>query len=244
MKLRSPRDTGHAPRALAIALTVVLSAFAAAQVVAVFNGALRRGDVGYDAWFYLDEIVKRWLATGEMYYPVQFVGPYPDVGIVNLYPPLTMYLFVPMSLLPRVLWWAVPLATLAWHVWTARPTWWSWPLIALASCTLPVAAAIVYGNTDLWCVAFVALACRFAPAALLLALKPSMFPIALLFARDRRWWFGLAMLTAASIPFGALWIEWFVALGNVQSNVLRNAHSLPLMAIPALAWWTRAQTAE
>ena len=74
--------------------------------------------------------------------------------MVNLYPPTALYLFVPASLLPRVLWWVVPLAIIGWSLYRLRPAWWAWPSIALA-CIVPlngpsVPVALVYGNTLLW----------------------------------------------------------------------------------------------
>jgi hypothetical protein len=226
-------------RAASIALTVVLLAFAGALFVAVYNGALARGEVGYDAWLYLDEIAGRWLATGNMYYPIQFAGPYPDSGIVNLYPPVAMYLFAPMSLVPRLLWWAIPLTVIAWHLWTCRPAWWTWPLFALVACTVKVSATLVYGNSEMWTVAAVAMAVRYPAASWLLALKPPLLPFTIMGATDRRWWYGLAAVVVVSLPLGTSWLDWIAAMQNLDASLLRSASALPLLAVPAVAWLAR-----
>lgn len=250
----SERVTGHtkAPalvmragkwKLLSFALTVVLLTIAVAIFVAVYEGAAARGQVGYDAWLYLDEIAARWFMTGEMYYPVQFAGSYPDAGIVNLYPPVAMYLFAPMSLAPRFLWWAIPLTVIAWHLWSCRPAWWTWPLFALVACTVKTSATLVYGNSEMWTVAFVCLALRYPVAWWLLAFKPTLLPFAIVGIRHRQWWSGLAMLLLASVPLGALWFDWLAAMRNLDASPLRGISAVPLLAVPVVAWWTRQQEA-
>ena len=156
-----------------------------------------------------------------------------------LYPPVALYLFAPFVYLPRILWWAVPLAVLGWHAWTARPAWWSWPIIAGCLALVPTSAILVYGNTDLWSAAFLALACRYGWPAVLLVLKPSVLPLALLWARDRRWWAAAAVVGVLSLPFGSLWAEWVTIMLNVEGSLLRSANALPWLAVPLVAWLAR-----
>jgi hypothetical protein len=225
-------------RAFAIALTVVLLGYAVAQLFAVAQGAMTRGELGHDANLYLTS-AQRWLATGDFYYPAQ-TAPYPVSGTVIMYPPVALYLFTPLSFLPRILWWAIPLTILGWHLWACRPAWWSWPILAGLCATLPVSAGLAYGNTEMWTAAAIAIACRFAPAALFLAIKPTVFPLALVFARDKRWWYGLAVLIALCIPFGDLWVDYVIAMLNVEgANPLYSLPALVWFGIPLVAWWGR-----
>ena len=105
----------------------------------------------------------RWLSTGEVCIQAQLSGTYPVAGTVMLYPPFALYLFAQMSLLPR--------GPLVGH--SARghrvacvdvaPKWWAWPILAGMAATVPAAASLVYGNTEMWTAAAVAIACRCRP---------------------------------------------------------------------------------
>lgn len=228
-----------AVRALAIAITVVVLAYAVVQLSAVYAGAMARGEVGWDANLYLAS-AQRWLTTGEFYYPMQLEGPYPVLGTAMLYPPLALYLFVPLSVLPRIVWWLVPLGVLAWHLWACRPVWWSWPVLAGLAATVPVSAGLVYGNTEMWTAAAVAVACRFAPAVWFLVIKPTILPVALLFARDKRWWLTIPVVTLLCLPFGDLWVDYVKAMLNVEGvNPLYSLPGLVWVAIPLVAWQAR-----
>ena len=108
-------------RASMTALTVILFAWAALQLTAIYRGAELRGEVGYDFGLYTD-IGRHFLQTGEVYYQHQLAGPYEGLGTVNIYPPLAMYLFVPFAFLPTILWWAVPITIIAVSLYRLRPS--------------------------------------------------------------------------------------------------------------------------
>jgi hypothetical protein len=223
----------------AVALTVVLVGWAIVLFDATFSGAIARGEVGSDAALYMSS-AQRWLATGDLYYPHQLAGPYHAMGTVMLYPPVALFLFVPMAYLPGILWWAVPLGIIAWHVWDARPGWWTWPILAALAGTVPVAAVLTYGNTEMWTTAFVALACRWSFPALAIAVKPTTLPVALLFCRDRRWWIALAVLIAACLPFGLLWVDWLNAMQNLEGvSPLYSLGAPSWLAFIGVAWLGR-----
>jgi hypothetical protein len=230
----------EAVRLAVFGLTLLVLLLAGFVFVSVLLVAIERGEVGYDAALYLS-FPAHWWETGELYYPIQY-GPWIPEGTVNLYPPLAMYLFVPLSLAPRVLWWAIPLGIMAWHLNRTRPAWWSWPI--LAACLVPIgsSAILVYGNTDLWSQAFIALALRWPIASWLLAYKPSVLPIAVLFARDKRWWLGPVILLALALPWGAHWLEYLEVMGNLEGgSLLRSATALPFLAIPLIATWATSR---
>jgi hypothetical protein len=227
-------------RPVAVGAVFILSAVALFVFAGVLLGAAARGEIGYDADFYV-EAARRWLTTGEFYYPRQFNGRYSAEGLVMLYPPVALYLFVPFTVLPRFLWWAVPLGVIVWHLWTARPAWWSWPVMAGLLALLPASVILVYGNSDLWASAVIVLACRYGWPAVLLALKPSLVPLSVLWAPRREWWLALAVLLVLALPFGSLWLEWITAMANVDSTVLRSATAVPWLAVPVVGWVARTR---
>ena len=142
-------------RVLAVTMTGVLLILASVLIVAIYRGAEIRGEVGWDAALYA-QIGSHFLATGSSYFPHQF-EPYHAAHTVNFYPPTALYLFVPASFAPRILWWVVPLTIIAVSLRRLRPAWWSWPIMA-AACVWPLHApdvpvALVYGNTLMWTIA-------------------------------------------------------------------------------------------
>jgi hypothetical protein len=227
-------------RLLSFGLTVVLLVIAMFVLASVYTGAMARGEVGYDASLYMS-FPSRLAETGSFYHPSQFSGPYPAEGPVNLYPPLALYLFASMAALPRVLWWVIPLGVLVVHAWHARPAWWTWPLIAGCLATVPAAAILVYGNSDMWAAAFIAMATWWSWPATLLAFKPILIPIALLWVGSRRWWIAAAAIAAAAIPLWPIWPEWFSAITNVESTLFRNVNSLTFLAIPVIVYLGRTR---
>ena len=161
------------PSRSSIALTIVILGFAALELQAIYLGAAARGEVAYDA-NNMFAAGRHWVETGEAYYPFQLEGPYLNVGTIMLYPPFALYLFVPFAYLPPILWWIVPLSLIAWSASWLRPPWWTWPILAGIAASVPVLAALVYGNSLMWVLAFVCLATRWpAAAAVIPPFKPS-----------------------------------------------------------------------
>lgn len=108
---------------------------------------------------------------------------------------------------------------------------------------MPTSAILVYGNTDLWAAAAIALATRFGWPAILLTMKPILFPIALLWVTSVRWWISLGVLTLLSVPLGGLWADWVMAIMNVESTLTRNVNSIPFLAIPLIVFIARTRDA-
>jgi hypothetical protein len=220
-----------------------LLAFMAVELFVVVRGVIERGQFGADFGVHL-AMAQRWLDTGVMYGPNQLVRPYTNgepwtpAGMVNMYPPIAMVLFVPFLWLPAFLWRVIPLGTTAAIVAWWRPAWWSWPLMALALAPLPFSAAVAMGNSHMWFVAFIALATRWPAAAILLAIKPSVFPLALLFARSRSWWIAGVLAAVVSLAFGlGYWLQWVKAAGNLTGSNpwTYSLGVLPILLIPVLA---------
>ena len=235
-----------ASRVIALTATGVLLLFAAAQTVVLFRAAAVRGEIGWDADLYA-AIGTHFLATGQAYFPIQS-APYPALGTINLYPPTALYLFVPASFMPRILWWAIPLLVIAWSLVRLRPAWWAWPLMALA-CVVPVDApeipiGLVYGNTLLWTMAALFAAAAFRPGiAWAAAFKPADLLLGLPFAvRSRR---GCAVAVGASLILLPLWGDWLAAIRNLQgASPFLVVATLPALAVPSIAYLARTGRAR
>ena len=204
--------------------------------------------IGHDYRTYVGA-ADRWLEGGSYYHPYQLTGPYPVVDAEILYPPLALLLFAPFTVLPAILWWAIPLGIIGAIAVSWRPHAIGWALI-LMCIALPTSSRfpwdpgwsidyILNGNPGIWTAAAVALATRwsvFGPVALL---KITLAPFALVGIRDRSWWLGLLALGVVSVPFGSMWLEYVTALSNARTNgpsLLYSLHNVPLMLIPLIAW--------
>jgi hypothetical protein len=71
---------------------------------------------GRDYAMYMER-TRAWLAGDGFYVPHQLAGPYPIAFGDAMYPPVTLVLFVPFTILPVILWWAIPLAITAVSLW-------------------------------------------------------------------------------------------------------------------------------
>ena len=152
-----------------------------------------------------------------------------------LYPPIVLYLLVPFVFLPPVLWWAIPLAVTAAALVRLRPAEWTWPLIAAAFIWPRTAAMIWFGNPGMWIVMFVALGCVYGWPAVLVLLKPSLAPFALIGIRSRAWWIAAAVLAVASLALLPLWFEYAALLARLRLPLAYSLQDVPTTAIPVLA---------
>ena len=83
-------------------------------------------------YFHLNvEAGRRLLETGTPYLPFQLAGPYAIGDGAILYPPSAFFLLIPFLWLPPVLWWAIPIAGLAYGLWWHRPPMWAGPSSSL-----------------------------------------------------------------------------------------------------------------
>lgn len=171
--------------------------------------------LGMDLGTYLD--AARSFLGGTGYFHAYQFAPYQvwtQAQDPILYPPVALWLFVPFTVLPSVLWWAVPAGIIAWSLPRNRRL-----LLALALLAWPQTAALVLaGNPVMWCAAFVALARKypvFGPFALL---KPTIGPFALRGITHRGWWLGLAILAIMAIPFGTLWLDYITVVLNADNG--------------------------
>lgn len=193
------------------------------------------------AWDFLEHraAAERWLATGSPYWPWE-LAPFDVWGQARepiMYPPTFLYLAAPFTVLPAVLWWAIPIAITAWIVWRYRSP-------ARLACVAGLVAnpftltLVWYGNPGMWIVAILALAVRWPAFGPFVLVKPSLFPFALVGFGSRAWWIGLAALAVLSVPFGTLWIDWIRVLLNSrqEAGLLYSAWGVAPLLIPLCAW--------
>lgn len=200
-----------------------------------------REQVGVDYRLYMD-VTRRWLAGGAYFEPYQLAGPYEIRAGDVLYPPVALLFFVPFTFLPAILYWAVPIAIIALVIrhWRPRPE--VWPLIAFCAAWPTTALKTWTGNPVLWIAAALAVATLWRGAAVLVLLKPSLFPFALFGANRRAWWAVLGVLVLLSLPFGSLWADWVSALTNARGGgVLYSALEIPFLLLPLVAWAGRTR---
>jgi hypothetical protein len=195
-----------------------------------FNGY---GGIDYDLYL---GAARRWLAGGQFFEPYQLDGAYAiRMGDV-LYPPNVLLLLIPFTVLPSFLWWAIPLSVTAWAIWKLRPAPVSWPFIAFCVFWPPFVARMVAGNPVMWVLAFLALGCLYKWPAVLVLLKPSLFPFALVGIRTRGWWLMLAAGVVVSLPFAGMWIDWVrVVTNSTGGGFLYSFQDVPILLLPIIA---------
>jgi hypothetical protein len=193
-------------------------------------------NVGVDYTLYMDA-TRSWLAGTGFYLPEQLAGPYEIVHGVVLYPPVTLLFLVPFTVLPAVLWWVIPVTVVAGMVLWHRPAPWAW--LAIAACVwLPITGVrLLHGNPGIWITMAVALGTRFGWPSVLVLLKFTLAPFALVGIRRRSWWIALGLLGAASLLFLPMWADYVTVIRNGSGGgVLYSLTEVPMVAIPVIAW--------
>jgi hypothetical protein len=203
---------------------------------------------GKDIALYRDA-ASRWLAGGPFYDPRQLAGPYEVQHGDILYPPVGLWLFVPVAVLPQVialvLWWGIPAALTIWAVRRVAPRPAVWPLIALCLAWPTTPLKIWTGNPVIWSAAAMAVAIVWRGGAPFALLKPSLFPFALFGIGQRAWWIGLAIFVAMCLPFGSMWLDWLTTVVNSRdAGLLYSALEAPMLAIPLVAWAGRRRAPD
>lgn len=195
------------PVAVAITSAFVVLGFAEGAFLA---SAVGRPDitVGLDYRLYLERAAD-WLTTGTFYLPHQLAGPYTITFGDAMYPPTLLYLLIPFTFLPPVLWWVIPLAIIGWSI--RHSPWWAWPLLAALLVYPRTWAALLYGTPSIWVFAFLA-----AGWSALAMLKPTLAPVALLGMGHRRWWVTVAVLVVVTLPLP--WMDYLTALSNARNE--------------------------
>ncbi len=178
--------------------------------------------------------VERLVATGSPYAPFELAGPFVPEHLDFIHPPNALLLFAPFVVLPQPLdfiaWDAIPLAVLAYSL--RRLAWWAWPFVALLGATDSLQYPILNGNSSLWMCGAFSLGLRFGWPAGLIAMKPSLAPLAVVGLRRP-----LPAIVLAAVP-----IVLTLPLLPAYLVVLRNAnlgpsYSITQYSLVALAAW-------
>jgi hypothetical protein len=223
-------------RVLATVLLGVLWGYLLFRVVALVTtghvSALWLKD--YD--LYMDA-TRSWLAGGPFYPEWQTSGAYELRWGAILYPPISLVLFVPFSLLPPLLWVLIPLvvtlAIIGWH----RPG--PWRLIAIAAllCIYPLELlAYTAGTPTIWIVMFMALATRWPWWSALILIKPTLLPFGMLGIRTRGWWLAFLAITVVTLAMWSLTLTWSLVMIDQQgADLLYSMVNVPFMLVPLVA---------
>jgi hypothetical protein len=96
----------------------------------------------------------------------------------------------------------------------------------------------------MWAMAIVALGLYLSWPLVLLVIKPTFAPIALLGARRRSWWIALAVVAALNVVALPLWLEYAAVVRNSDLRLDYSLLNLPLVGLPAIAWLGRSRPSE
>ena len=205
-----------------------------------------------EVWLYLPRIdwhpgwdfdvchatASRFMSGGSYFPERQLGGPY-LIGTTDvLYPPVALWLFVPFLALPAQLWWLIPAAITVAALWRLRPSITAWLAIAILMAQPHSGLQIVNGNPSMWVVAILSASAAWGAPSSLMLFKPSLAPLALFRARDRRWLFGLAALALLSLPFAGLNLTWVQVVLNARNPLgwAYSLHELAFVMVPLVAY--------
>ncbi len=201
--------------------------------------------IGGDYRAHMDA-AQRVLESGAYYVPDQLTGPYPVRGGDALYPPVILYVLIPVYMVPEplrsIVWWGVPLAIVVGVIIHHRPAWWSWPLLAACLWWWRTSSQVIHGNVVIWITAAVALGTIYRWPAVLALVKLPAAPFALVGIRSRGWWAGLVGLVVLSLPFLRWTQEYPTVLSNLQTGGgLYALAEYPLLLLPVVASVSRSR---
>ena len=224
---------------MAVGLTFLLAVFGfVALGIAV--AAADRQLVGLDIGHYLDA-TRRWLETGTPYLSSEVAGPYQISPRTFLHPPISVYLFAPFLVLPLILWWVIPIGIVAWCITSWRPADWTWPVMAALLVLSRFYIPLIVGNTDLWVWAAIAASLRFGWPAVLVVVKPSLFPFMFIGIRHRSWWLAALVVILLCLPFGTLWVDWISVIRHAPKDLGYSLPNVQWLLVPVIAWAARTR---
>jgi hypothetical protein len=240
------------PTVVAFELAAIIAAVAIVNLVIAARGPMASW-VAWDFGHYVDG-ARRWVDTGTPYLATEIAGPFQFSIQTFIHPPVALVLFAPFLFLPAICFWLIPLLGTFAVIVSWRPAAWAWPIMALQLHWPRFGGAVIFGNTDLWALFFIAAGLRFAWPIVLLIIKPSLAPLAigelagLVLRREmppRRWRqlaVGVVILAAISLTFGSLWLDWLAVVRNSPGDPLYSIAAIPWLTIPFVAWIGRRRS--
>jgi len=202
-----------------IAVAVAAAGYALAEAWSLVNApASLQADFGNDYRLYMER-ARSWLSGDGFYSARQLTGqPYSIEHGDATYPPVALWLFVPFTILPAVLWWLVPTVIIALSVVRLRPVPWAWAVLAIAAAYGRTLTAWTLGNPSMWAFAFLTAGLAWRWPTALAAFKVTLAPFALVGMNRRRWWIGAGVGLLLCVPFGPLWRDFAVAMLNARAT--------------------------
>ena len=214
------RMRGYAVNLAWFSLVIVVILFSALWIIGLVMPAVAHGNVGIDLTVYLDR-ARDWMHGGSFYRDRQLTGAgYPVEHGDAFYPPVMLYLLVPFTVLPAILWWIIPGAIAVIALRRLRPNRWGWLLIAASLAYYRTWIQHSTGNPSIWIYALLLAGLAWRWPSALIVLKPTIAPAARIGARDPRWWITIAVIAILAIPFGALWFDFARAISGAQQSEL------------------------
>lgn len=232
-----PVDWARALRIVAVAAFVVAIVRAIAYYAQIPNPAT---SIGIDYELYVTA-ARRWLETGAFYQPYQLVGPYPVIGNAEvLYPPIILWLLVPFTILPAILWWAIPVGLTVVAIARMRPAAWSLAVAGGISTTHAVQAPLFWGTPVIWLAPAVAWGLLLGWPAVAVMIKPTLAPFALVgLTRPRAFIVGAIGFAVLALPFTTMWLDWLTAIRNSDLGLLYAYTQNMLLVVPVITWLGR-----
>jgi hypothetical protein len=200
--------------------------------------------IGHDYQLYMDA-TRSWLGGGPFYHPYQIAGTYVVEADEILYPPHALLLFVPFTLLPAVLWWAVPICVLVYALWRAEPGPWATAFVLACLCIPKSLQLVTSGSPTMWVAAGLAFA-RVGWPAVGGLVKPTLLPIVLAGVRRRSFWVAAAVLALIDIALPRMSIEYVAVVRNATgplATVIYSAGDLGIIGIGLVGWLGPGQPA-
>jgi hypothetical protein len=94
----------------------------------------------------------------------------------------------------------------------------------------------------MWVAAAIAVALAASlPTTVLLILKPSYLPFALIGLPWRSWWIAAVAIGVAALAFAGLWLDYLTVLRGVTLEPLYSLYNAPFVLIPVIAWLARTR---
>lgn len=228
-------------RAILLSTTLVIAVLASIEIGYFYLEPFGQRFFANDLNGYLAG-ARRFLNLGSPYLAEQLSGAWALQPDSFIHPPVALLLFIPFLVLPAVLWWAVPLGLTLWAIVRMRPAPWAWPLMALCLLWPRTAGILIAGNTDMWVSAAIAVALAASlPTAVLLIMKPSYLPFALVGVPWRSWWLAGVAIGLAAAAFAGLWFDYVKVLRGVTLEPLYSLYNAPFVLMPVIAWLARTR---
>jgi hypothetical protein len=234
---RAPIDWKRVWRIVAVASIVVVIARAILYFASIEDPSQ---SVGIDYQLYVSA-AERWQATGQFYLPSQLAGPYHVIGSGEiLYPPIILYVLVPFTVLPAVLWWVIPIGLTLWAIARMRPAAWSVAVAGLICTTHAVQAPFFWGTPVIWLAPAVAWGLLLGWPAVAVFVKPTLAPFALVgLTHPRAFVVGIVGFAVLALPFTTMWLDWLTAIRNSDLGLFYAYTQNLLLVVPVVAWLGR-----